>query len=129
MTELEKAKEWHNIFFDKIREATSIHEQIKKSGEIKHKNETGSLESFINTLFKALGSNPDNWSNKTYLVCKEETMSKNWIDYGVDTNRNPKFSLKVGSLKGFPLSILLFPPKTSRRMFLDNVLIREVQTK
>ena len=99
MTESQSPKENYNIDFEKIKELISDYDQIKKSGEIKHKNEAETRDSFINPLFKALGWNTENRLNKTDSVSPEETISKKRVDYGFRINGIPKFFLEAKSLK------------------------------
>ena len=98
MTETIDRKDY-NIDFEKIKELISDYDQIKKSGEIKHKNEAETRDSFINPLFKALGWNTENRLNKTDSVSPEEKISKKRVDYGFRINGIPKFFLEAKSLK------------------------------
>ncbi|MFG1414911.1 MAG: N-6 DNA methylase [Thermoplasmataceae archaeon] len=99
MAEAKKTKEDYNIDFDKIRELISDYEEIKKSGEIKHKNETETRESFISPLFKALGWNTENRLKSNDSVSKEENIAGKRSDYGFRINGIPKFFLEAKSLK------------------------------
>ena len=99
MTEPDLPKDDYNIDFEKIKELISEYEKLKKSGEIWHKNETETRDSFIDPLFKALGWNMENRLNRTDSVSKEEKISKKRVDYGFRINGIPKFFLEAKSLR------------------------------
>ena len=99
MTESDLPKDDYNIDFEKIKELISEYEKLKKSGEIWHKNETETRDSFIDPLFKALGWNMENRLNRTDSVSKEEKISKKRVDYGFRINGIPKFFLEAKSLR------------------------------
>ena len=99
MTELDLSKDDYNIDFEKIKELISEYEKLKKSGEISHKRETETRDSFIDPLFKALGWNMENRLDRTDSVSKEEPISTKRSDYGFRINGIPKFFLEAKSLR------------------------------
>ncbi len=99
MTDHDLSKDAYNIDFEKIEELISEYEKLKKSGEVWHKNETETRDSFIDPLFKALGWNMENRLNRTDSVSKEETISKKRVDYGFRINGIPKFFLEAKPIR------------------------------
>ena len=99
MTESQSPKENYNIDFEKIKELISDYDQIKKSGEIKHKNEAeinallnygyAILESMIRKTINSIGLDPsigylhEIAPSKHPLVYDLQELFRYVIDYSV----------------------------------------------